>query len=181
MRKINLRKKIRQQVVPLKHLALYAEYIKQTTTRMDNIKHRLEFFQNEDADITNFSQTEVMAITAMKNVINVNLSDRLFILAMMQNALRIDYDEYQNYYADWSDAREDAFKNRRGDDVNRQHSSLQECMTAFDYKNIISIPIDTRYYVLSTIQRALNVYLHSYIEYCKRHGVEELRDQAENS
>ena len=148
---------------------------------MDHIKHRLEFLQNEDADITNLSQTEVVAITAMKNVINVPLNDRLFILAMMQNALRIDHEDYKNYYADWSDAREDAFKYRSGADVNKQHSPLQECMSLVDYKNVISIPIDDRYYILSTIQRALNVYLHSYIEYCKRHGIEELRDQVGNS
>jgi hypothetical protein len=147
---------------------------------MDNIKHRLEFFQNEDADITNFSQTEVMAITAMKNIINVPLNDRLFILAMMQNALRINYDEYQNYYADWSDAREDAFKNRHGVDVNRRHSPLQECMSLVDKKNIISIPIDDRYYILSTIQRSLNIYLHSYIEYCEEHDIEKPRDKFKN-
>jgi len=148
---------------------------------MDHIKHRLEFLQNEDADITNLSQTEVVAISAMNNVINVPLNNRLFILALMQYALRIDNEEYQNYYDDWSDAREDAFKYRRGDDVNGQHSPLKECMSLVDYKNITSIPIDARYYILSSIQRSLNIYLHSYIEYCKRHGIEELRDQVGNS
>lgn len=60
-------------------------------------------------------------------------------------------------------------------------SRLIECMTAIDYKNVTAIPLYDRYYLLSVMQRALNIYLDSYIEYCKRHGVEELRGNAENS
>jgi hypothetical protein len=60
-------------------------------------------------------------------------------------------------------------------------SPLRECMSAIDYKNVTAIPLSDRYYILSLMQRALNIHLDSYIEYCKRHDVEELRDEAENS
>jgi hypothetical protein len=76
---------------------------------MDNIKHRLEFIQNENVDITNFSQTEVMTIAAIKNIANVPLESRFYILATMQNALRIDFADYKNFYADWLEMQKDVF------------------------------------------------------------------------
>jgi hypothetical protein len=64
---------------------------------MDNLKYREEFFQNENADITDLSQTEILTINAMTNMITVPLDHRLYILATMQSALRIDFEDYQNF------------------------------------------------------------------------------------
>jgi hypothetical protein len=64
---------------------------------MDNLKYREEFFQNENADTMDLSQTEILTINAMTNIITVPLDSRLYILATMQNALRIDFEDYQNF------------------------------------------------------------------------------------
>jgi|GEM_PF-1809795 len=81
---------------------------------MDNIKHRTEFFQNENTNLTDFSQTEAMAIAAINNIINVPLESRFYILATMQNALRVDFEDYKNFYADWLGMQKDVFKYRAG-------------------------------------------------------------------
>ena len=78
---------------------------------MDNIQHRLEFFQNESENKSEFSQTEVMAITAMKEIVNISLDNRFFILATMQNALRIEFEDYERFYTtNWLAAQKEAFK-----------------------------------------------------------------------
>ncbi|MHB8261272.1 MAG: hypothetical protein ACYDCN_08795 [Bacteroidia bacterium] len=80
---------------------------------MYNIKHKLEFFQNENEpeNISDFTPTEVMAITAMKEMVNISLENRFFILATMQNALRIEFEDYERFYTtNWLAAQKEAFK-----------------------------------------------------------------------
>ena len=81
---------------------------------MDNIKHRTEFFKNENTNLTDFSQTEAIAIAAINNIINVPLESRFYILATMQNALRVDFEDYKNFYADWLEMQKDVFNYRVG-------------------------------------------------------------------
>ncbi|HEX7413774.1 MAG TPA: hypothetical protein VF411_06970 [Bacteroidia bacterium] len=78
---------------------------------MDNIKHRLEFFQNESENKFNFTPTEVMAISAMKEIVNISLENRFFILDTMQNALRIEFEDYERFYTtNWLAVQKEAFK-----------------------------------------------------------------------
>jgi hypothetical protein len=60
-------------------------------------------------------------------------------------------------------------------------SSLKESMSLIDMKNVLSIPLEDRYYLLSTIQRALHIYIGGYVEYCNNNDIDELRDKVINS
>jgi hypothetical protein len=57
------------------------------------------------------------------------------------------------------------------------NSPLNETKSLIDYENIRTIPLEDRFYILSTIQRALNIYLDSYVRYCNDNNIEELRDK----
>ena len=58
------------------------------------------------------------------------------------------------------------------------NQTLKETKSLIDYENIRTIPLEDRFYILSTIQRALNIYLDSYVRYCNDNNIEELRDKA---
>jgi len=69
----------------------------------------------------------------------------------------------------------------REDFFNEEEASnqtLKETKSLIDYENIRTIPLEDRFYILSTIQRALNIYLDSYVRYCNDNNIEELRDKA---
>ncbi len=60
-------------------------------------------------------------------------------------------------------------------------SPLKELMTLVDKKNIMTIDIEDRYYLMAVVQRALDINIGGYVQFYTRNDMDELRENPENS
>lgn len=61
------------------------------------------------------------------------------------------------------------------------NSPLKELLTLVDKKNLMTIDIEVRLYLLAVVQRALDINIGSYVQFYTRNDMDELRENPENS